>query len=338
MLDTLPASTPAPPWPPSSIMWLGPPEKDAPKAVDAPKGGSAGVADPVPPPRPVAICQNMKSDGATANPDLYYKLAHVWAEKWKEADKDKREIVVVDPAAATTNAMDEAAIKKLAATMITHFTKACQTAQGTTIYMALSHGGAELLPADAGKIPTRVAQLAADKQALADFKKTIDKKALNYKELIAYVEEEQMRIDVEDARVNRAHWPTFSLGAQKGGLHLQHLAMDFEYFIYLDYPNAKWEPVEKKCYEARKAYFSDLKALFQKHKIKTLHLIACNIGKDSAFITRVGKELGVGVVAYAYYTVVKTGTGFIGLSSDHVKDDIANATSVEPPLSPVVTG
>lgn len=79
-----------------------------------------------------------------------------------------------------------------------------------------------------------------------------------------------------------------------------------------------------------------MKAIFQENQIKTLHLIACEIGKDARFISRVGQELGVAIVSYEYFTLVKEVTGFIGLSSDEVNDDIVAATSVNPPLSPVV--
>lgn len=70
---------------------------------------------------------------------------------------------------------------------------------------------------------------------------------------------------------------------------------------------------------------------------ESLHLIACQIGKDATFIRRVGTEFGVAVVAYADYTVIKEVTGFIGLSSDNETDDVVAATSVDPPTSPVVT-
>jgi len=50
----------------------------------------------------------------------------------------------------------------------------------------------------------------------------------------------------------------------------------------------------------------------------------------------VGQELGVGIVSDAYFTTIKEVTGFVGLSSDEKTDDIAPATSVDPPRSPVV--
>ena len=49
-----------------------------------------------------------------------------------------------------------------------------------------------------------------------------------------------------------------------------------------------------------------------------------------------GTELGLDIVSYEYFTVIREVTGFIGLSSNEKDDDIAPANSVNPPLAPVV--
>jgi hypothetical protein len=113
--------------------------------------------------------------------------------------------------------------------------------------------------------------------------------------------------------------------------------MDYAYFVFLDHPNGSWTDNDRRCYEARRAYFAELRAIFQANKIKSLHLVVCNIGKDANFISRVGAELGVPIVSYAHFTLIREVTGFMGLSSDEIDDDIAAATSVDPPTSPVVT-
>lgn len=286
----------------------------------------------------VAICQDMVKSGAKQNPDRYYRLAHLWAEKWKTAKPSSRACVPVNPAVPTSDPMNLAGIKTLAARMVPQFKTACAKACGATVYMALSHGGVELTDTTAEeKLAARKSKLEADREALRALKRTLSEKDPEYATKKKHVAKEQDRIACEDARVNRTRFPTFSLGAQRGGLHAQHLAMDYEYFIFLDHPNGGWNEKERQCYEARKAYFTELRAIFQENKIKTLHLIACEIGKDASFISRVGKELGVPIVSYAYFTVIKEVTGFIGLSSDNKTDDIVAATSVDPPTSPVVT-
>ncbi len=290
-----------------------------------------------------AICQDMKRDPATKNPNLYYKLAHVWAEKWKEAAPTDREFLAVTPAESTLDAMNESGIKALAARMLKEFTTVCEKARRATLYMALSHGGVKLTEKEMEKLPAKRAQLQQDREALKkareeweEIKRTAVKDDVGAKE--KNLEVQQAVLDVEDARVNRTLFPTFSLGSQKGGLHTQFLAMDFEYFIYLDHPAEAFNDNPKKCFEARKQYFAKLKAIFQEHKIKTLHLIACNIGQDSTFTGRVAKELGVGIVAYELYVSIKIGTsGFMGLSSDGETDNVVSGTSVEPPTTHLIT-
>lgn len=294
-----------------------------------------------------AICQDMKRSGATVDPNLHYRLAHVWAEKWTEANKGGREFLAVAPAAATADAMNKANIDALATRKLVAFEDVCQRAHGGTVFMALSHGGVELTDGDKKALPGRQAQLQKDKDALkqeredlSNLKRTLakdspdpgQKKDIEAKE--KWIKEQQARLNVEDARVSRTLFPTFSLGSQRGGLHAQYLAIDYEYFIFLDNPNGGWTDKEKKAYEARKAYLAALKKIFQEHKIKTLHLIACNIGQDDTFVGRVAKELGVGILAYQHFTNIKLATGFIGLSSDKKTDDIVKATSVEPPMEP----
>lgn len=289
-----------------------------------------------------AICQDMKRDPATENPDLYYKLAHIWAEKWKEASPTEREFRAVTPAASTNNPMDEGGIKKLAARMLKEFTIVCEKARSATVYMALSHGGVELTDQQLKELPTRKEKLEKDREALKkkreewrEIKRTAHKDDIEAKEKSLKLE--QAVLSAEAARINRSLFPTFSLGSQKGGLHKQFLAMDFEYFIYRDHPAEAFSDNEKKCFEARKEYFAKLKAIFTENKIKTLHLIACNIGQDSTFIERVAKELGVRIFAYELYTDIKIGTGFMGLSRDGKTDDVVPATSVEPPKSHSIT-
>jgi hypothetical protein len=288
-----------------------------------------------------AICQNMLRSGATTRPNSYYRLQHLWAEKWKAANPRARDFLAVDPAAETTpeGANDVKGINKLAATMLGKFRIICEKACGATVYMALSHGGAKLLERDQNKLPARQAKLQEDRQAYNKYKSETDslgRKHADYASRREYEAKERKRLDCEEARVNRQHFPTFSLGSQKGGLHAQYLAMSYEYFVYLDHPEGGWNDAERACFDARKAYFAALKTIFQQNQIKTLHLVACEIGKDSGFIQRVGQELGVGIVSYAYFTLVREVTGFMGLSSDEIKDDIAPATSVDPPRSPVV--
>jgi hypothetical protein len=297
-----------------------------------------------------AICQDMKSHPATANPNLFYKLAHLWAEKWKEAAPKDREFVAVTPDDELVvpentdpkEGMNEKAIEALAKRMLVQFKRVCETAWGATVYMALSHGGIKLLDDQMKELPTRRAALEADKAALAkkrsewlQEKRTADAQSIAETEL--YLKEQQSRIELEEARINRTLFPTFSLGSQKGGLHAQFLSMDFEYFIYLDHPKA-FSAAEKRIFEARKKYFAGLKELFQDNNIKTLHLIACQIGQDADFVDRVAKELGVSVVAYEHFTVIMGPGRFMGLSSDEKTDNVVKATSVEPPMTHITRG
>ena len=289
----------------------------------------------------MAICQDMKSATVTEEVDKYYQLAHLWSEKWTEARPAERGFHKVTPDAATADPLDEAAIDALAGRMLEAFKLVCEKAWGGVVYSALGHGGVDLAPNDKLALPGRRKQLEEDKatlkqerEALSELKRTPDKDAATKKaieEKEKWIEGEQARIDAEDARVNRALFPTFSLGSQRGGLHLQYLSLDYEYFVFLDNPDGGFSEKEKKAYKARQRYFAGLKALFRENKIQTLYLIACNIGQDDTFVGRVAKELGVQIVAYKYFTLIKSVTGFIGLSKNHKTDDIHPATSVEPP-------
>jgi hypothetical protein len=291
-----------------------------------------------------AICQDMKSHPATENPNLFYKLAHLWAERWKEAAPKDREFVAVTPDEEMTpeDAMNEKAIDALAVRMLVQFKRVCETAWGATVYMALSHGGIKLIPGDMAKLPTLRATLETDKAALAkersewsQLKRTADERSIAEKEL--YFIERQSQLDAESARLNRTLFPIFSLGSQKGGMHAQLLAMDYEYFIYRDHPNG-FSPAKKRTFEARKRYFAALKRILQENHIKTLHLLACQIGQDTDFIDRVAKELGVGIVAYEHFTIIIGPGRFMGLSSDEKTDNVVKATSVEPPMTHITRG
>lgn len=150
------------------------------------------------------------------------------------------------------------AINKLAATMVAKFRTVCEKACGSTVYMALGHGGAKLIKEDRDALPARQAKLVADREALKAHKEETDRldrtdpdyKA-KYAERRKYEAEERDRLDCEDARINRPFFPTFSLGAQRGGLHSQLLMMNFEYFVFLDHPKGDWKDEDRQCFEAR---------------------------------------------------------------------------------------
>src|SRR5689334_3501710 len=98
-----------------------PPDDDASRFIDATSGQKTAVADPPKGSVHMAICQDMKNDAtAKQDPEKFYKLAHIWAEKWKDADKSKRDFLALSPAPAATGkegGMNEPAIKALAKKM-----------------------------------------------------------------------------------------------------------------------------------------------------------------------------------------------------------------------------